>query len=187
MRALFFVCPWIIDLPPAERPAAVAQGIFGGRLSMYDAAARRPMMDWEDIRALAAAGHEIGAHSMSHRRLVGLSPADMQREIGGSCQRLAEILGRRPSWFAWPFGDIMSIDANALSVVGRHVQFCRSGVRGLNLPGQHRLVVFADHIDLESSASWQKLTILGGLDGRYRAARSRLFTLARATDQPQFP
>lgn len=180
VKGLFFVCPGLIDLAPAERPAAVARGIFDGRVAPESPQASAPLMEWDDIRALSEAGHEIGAHSMTHRRLAGLDPQQLAGEVGGSCDRLTDRLGRPPTWFAWPFGDIGSVDADALSAIGRHVPFCRSGVRGINRPGQNRLTIFADHIDLAASPAWRALTMAGGLDGRYRTARARLSELAAA-------
>jgi hypothetical protein len=70
-----------------------------------------------------------------------------------------------------------------LAIAAKRYRVCRSGVRGLNLPGQNRVALLADHIDLGSSFAWQRLTLEGGLDGRYRAARKRLATMARAADQ----
>jgi peptidoglycan/xylan/chitin deacetylase (PgdA/CDA1 family) len=178
VKALFFVCPALVDLPAAERPSAVAQGIFGGRKQSDHPDVTRPLMDWADIRALHLAGHEIGAHSLTHRRLAGLEEAALRMEVNGSCDRFGEVLGRAPDWFAWPFGDIESVDGPALEAIAQRVRFCRSGVRGLNRPGQHRLMVFADHIDLSASAAWQNLVMAGGLDWRYGAARTELARLA---------
>jgi len=178
VKALFFVCPGLIDLPPDRRPNAVAGGIFRGRVAPESRDATTPLMGWDDLRALAAAGHEIGAHSMTHRRLVGLDPVQLREEVDGSCRRLTDALGKPPDWFAWPFGDIGSVDVDALSAIAQRVPLCRSGVRGVNRPGQNRLAIFADHIDLTAPVPWQALTIAGGLDSRYRRARARLAELA---------
>lgn len=182
VRALFFVCPGLVDLPLARRPEAVAQGIFDGRVASDSVIARRPLMEWDDIRALSAAGHEIGAHSLMHRRLAGLQKPILHREVTGSCDRLAEVLGRACTWFAWPFGDIDSLDQQALSAIARQVPFCRSGIRGLNRPGQNRLTIFSDHVDLSAPVPWQKLVLAGGLDVRYAGVRERLNRMAAAVD-----
>lgn len=180
ISGLFFVCPGLVDLPSDEWPAAIARGIFDGRVGASDRRAQRPLMTWEDIRVLAAAGHEIGAHSMTHRRLAGLDRAAVEAEVAGSCERLRQVLGHAPRWFAWPFGDIASVDAPALGTIAQNAHFCRSGVRGINQPGQSRLTIFAEHVDLDTSELWQRLVVAGGLDGRYRAARATLAALAEA-------
>ncbi len=185
VKALFFVCPGLIDLPPRERPAEVARGIFRARIAENAPAAQRPLMSWDDIGELAAAGHEIGAHSQTHRCLAALDPAALEHEVTGACERLTTVLGRHPAWFAWPFGDVDSIDEAGLATIARRVRFCRSGVRGLNRSGQHRLAIFAEHVDLSASALWQELAVRGGLDTRYREARRRILQLAEAADQVQ--
>jgi peptidoglycan/xylan/chitin deacetylase (PgdA/CDA1 family) len=57
----------------------------------------------EDLRALAAAGHEIGGHTVNHPDLVNVAPDEARREI---CQDRANLigLGFQPTSFAYPFG-----------------------------------------------------------------------------------
>ncbi len=62
------------------------------------------LLDWEEIRALEAAGVAIGGHSVSHAVLPNLSPADARREIAGCREAIAEHLGRPPRHFAYPNG-----------------------------------------------------------------------------------
>lgn len=178
VSALFFICPGLVDALPADRPGLVARGVFDGRMPANAPSAQRPLMGWDDIEALAKAGHELGAHSMTHRRLAGLAQASLEDEVAGSCERLSQRLGGPSIWFAWPFGDIGSIDERSLALIGNYVKLCRSGIRGLNRTGQNRLSIFADHVDLTASAAWQKLAIAGAFDHRYRAARRRLARLA---------
>lgn len=180
VKALFFVCPGLIDLPPEERSAAVARNIFEGRLAPTDLAAGQRLMVWEELAELRDAGHEIGAHTLMHRRLVGLTGNDLEQGIIQSGERIKERLGADVDWFAYPFGDIAAIDARALAIVCRHYRFCRSGVRGANFAGGDPLAVFADHLDFERPLAWLQLAIEGGLDGRYADARTRLNAMAAA-------
>jgi peptidoglycan/xylan/chitin deacetylase (PgdA/CDA1 family) len=58
---------------------------------------------WAQLHALAAQGHEIAGHTLTHRDLAALSPAEQMREICGD--RTALIAhGFRPADFAYPFG-----------------------------------------------------------------------------------
>ncbi|MBX6320829.1 MAG: polysaccharide deacetylase family protein [Rhodospirillaceae bacterium] len=64
----------------------------------------RPMLSWDDLRAVADAGIECGAHSHTHPQL-DLLPADQAfAEIKGSKQALEDGLGREVSSFAYPHG-----------------------------------------------------------------------------------
>ena len=57
----------------------------------------------DDVRALAAAGHEIANHSWSHPDFTTLSRAGQQTEIR-RCQQQLEKLGLTPRWFRPPYG-----------------------------------------------------------------------------------
>ncbi|NBM17198.1 polysaccharide deacetylase family protein [Streptomyces sp. GC420] len=62
------------------------------------------MLDWEQVRELAATGTEIGGHSHTHPQLDQLAPADLSSEVGRCREIVAEQLGREPASFAYPFG-----------------------------------------------------------------------------------
>jgi peptidoglycan/xylan/chitin deacetylase (PgdA/CDA1 family) len=83
------------------------------------------MMRAEDVRALAASGMEVGAHTVSHPILNSISDEQGHYEIESSRQRLAEITGRPVHLFAYPNGKPGS-DYDL-----RHVQIVRElGFRG---------------------------------------------------------
>jgi peptidoglycan/xylan/chitin deacetylase (PgdA/CDA1 family) len=87
-------------LPGGEREAKVAEieAIAAATLP------RDLMMRDQDVRALRAAGMEIGAHTETHPILTRLATADARREIDQSRERLAAILGEPVSLFAYPNG-----------------------------------------------------------------------------------
>ena len=62
------------------------------------------LLGWEELRALDAAGVEIGGHSVNHAVLPNLPRADARREIAGCREQIAERLGRPPRHFAYPNG-----------------------------------------------------------------------------------
>jgi peptidoglycan/xylan/chitin deacetylase (PgdA/CDA1 family) len=53
---------------------------------------------------MARAGVEFGAHTISHRSLPGLDAAELEREIGGSRDLVAERLGTTVDAFCYPRG-----------------------------------------------------------------------------------
>jgi peptidoglycan/xylan/chitin deacetylase (PgdA/CDA1 family) len=59
---------------------------------------------WSQLHEIAAAGVEIGDHTWSHPLLPRCSPAQLEREIGGSKAILEERLGRPVRSFAYPHG-----------------------------------------------------------------------------------
>jgi peptidoglycan/xylan/chitin deacetylase (PgdA/CDA1 family) len=56
------------------------------------------------IRRLAAAGMDIGAHTRTHRDLTTLAPSVADQEIAGSRADLSRVLGHPVYFFAYPFG-----------------------------------------------------------------------------------
>lgn len=58
----------------------------------------------DELRELAAAGWELGGHTVTHRDLAALDYDGCVREIEGSCRALEEILGAPVETFAYPFG-----------------------------------------------------------------------------------
>lgn len=176
VRGLFFVCPQLVDLSDADQRQEVARRIL--RSTGGPAADQPRLMSWEDLGALAEAGHTVGAHGASHRRLAGLAGGELSREIDDAGKSLAARLGSAPDWYAYAFGDIGSIDPPALGAIARRYRYCRSGIRGLNVPGTPRHALRADSIDLAAPPDYVKLIVDGGLDLLYGGRRRRLDAMA---------
>lgn len=175
VKALFFVCPGLMAEPKgAAQQGAVAQGIFQGRVAADTLTHDQQLMTMDELRSLQAAGHAIGAHGMRHRRLSDLTGAALDDEITPSGCQLTDTLGGPIDWYAYAFGDIDSISADALGVIAKAHQFCRSGVRGVNGAGTNPLAVRAESLDLAAPLSYAKFILEGGLDARYADARARL-------------
>jgi peptidoglycan/xylan/chitin deacetylase (PgdA/CDA1 family) len=95
-----------------------------------------PMLDWDGVRALAAAGVEIGSHAMSHGILARMDHADAAHEIRASKARLDAELGRPVVGFAFPNGrrgDHLPVHGVALREAG-YVYACTAET-GINRPG----------------------------------------------------
>ncbi len=62
------------------------------------------MLDWGQVRELAAAGAEIGGHSHTHPQLDQLPDAELRRELRRCRDIIADETGTRPASFAYPYG-----------------------------------------------------------------------------------
>jgi len=60
------------------------------------------MLSWEKVRALRAAGHIIGAHTLSHPNLAHVSQGEARSEIVGCKSRLEEEIGESVDHFSYP-------------------------------------------------------------------------------------
>ena len=60
-------------------------------------------MNWDDVRALAAAGMEIGGHSETHAHLAVLDDAALVREVSGDKVNIEREIGKPVIVFAYPY------------------------------------------------------------------------------------
>jgi len=82
----------------------IVTGKLGGMNDWDGDDAPWPLMDAGAVRDWSRRGLEFGAHSRSHRTLVGLDEPTLREEIAGSGDDLARLTGREPLAFAYPFG-----------------------------------------------------------------------------------
>jgi peptidoglycan/xylan/chitin deacetylase (PgdA/CDA1 family) len=87
-------------LSPQERDTAVRQIAESSRASLP----RGQMMHSAQVRALRDGGMQVGAHTLTHPILAGLSRDQARAEILGSKQVLEELLSEPVLSFAYPNG-----------------------------------------------------------------------------------
>ena len=76
--------------------------------------APRKFMTIDMIKELSNMGSLIGAHTMSHERLVGLSEVQLKSELL-ECKRYIEDVTEKPcDFFAWTYGKFSDIDEKAI-------------------------------------------------------------------------
>ena len=101
-------------------------------------------LQWDEVREMAAAGIEFGAHTRTHPILSQVtSPEELADEIAGSKRRIESQLDRPVDHFCYPNGSNEDFGADAVEAV-RAAGF-RTAVtteKGLNYPGaqEFRLV-----------------------------------------------
>ena len=97
--------------------------------------AERPLT-WDQVRELVAAGFEIGAHTVTHPILSGLSPDAQAEEIRGSAERIEQETGVRPVFFAIPNGSSRDYDEDTVRILpSLGFESCCTTERGSNAPG----------------------------------------------------
>jgi peptidoglycan/xylan/chitin deacetylase (PgdA/CDA1 family) len=79
-------------------------GLHGTYYIITQSLGRPGYMTLDEVKDLAARGHQIGAHSRTHPHLPNLSLAQQQDEIAGSRQDL-KSWGIDASAFAFPYGE----------------------------------------------------------------------------------
>jgi len=94
---------------------------------------QRPLMEPEQVRELAAAGFEIGAHTRTHPHLTDLDEAALENEVAGNRDDVTALCGVPPATFAYPYGDY---DERVIEAV-RRAGF--TGACTVELPGRRML------------------------------------------------
>jgi peptidoglycan/xylan/chitin deacetylase (PgdA/CDA1 family) len=62
--------------------------------------------DAEDLKAVAAAGHEVGCHTFSHERTCSLDSASLMDDVERNAAYVQDVLGDYAlSSFAYPYGE----------------------------------------------------------------------------------
>lgn len=113
------------------RPILAAYGYTATVFMVTGRIGRSGYLTAAQLRRLAAAGWEIGAHTITHPHLPDLDSQAAYREIEGSRTALARILGRPVESFAYPYGDLDSRIKAIVQEAGFKMAF---GTR-LGLPG----------------------------------------------------
>ncbi len=83
----------------------LAQHGYVGTFFVISSRIDRPgFLTSDNLRALVAAGDEIGDHTFDHASLSSIKPDQVPREIDAGASRIAQVTGRWPESLAYPYG-----------------------------------------------------------------------------------
>ena len=99
MRSVFEVA-----LPILRRHRAPAHLFLGTLAVEATAAGAYAMLTWDQVARLADSGVAIESHTHSHRDLRPLADAEIDAECAKADALIEHHVGRRPRYFAYPFG-----------------------------------------------------------------------------------
>jgi peptidoglycan/xylan/chitin deacetylase (PgdA/CDA1 family) len=125
-----------------------------------------PNLTWDEVRQIAALGHEIGSHTVTHADLGAVSLEDARRELAESHRTLQGRLGRPVRWFAFPFGGREHCPAARLPLVREAgYEGCVSAYGGFFRPGEDGFLLPREAVpDFKSSLLHLELFLSGCLD-----------------------
>jgi len=95
----------------------VVAGRMGGA-NDWDSGPQLDVMTADQVRAVAAAGHEVGSHTMTHARLAGADPGTLAEEVDGSRRVLQDALQAPVASFCYPYGAYDTAAADAVQAAG---------------------------------------------------------------------
>jgi peptidoglycan/xylan/chitin deacetylase (PgdA/CDA1 family) len=78
-------------------------------------------LTWDGVRALAAAGMEIGSHTVTHARLAEVSSDRVESELRDSRQQLESQLGTQIEALAYPYNSLRWRTVRTAAAVGYRI------------------------------------------------------------------
>ena len=173
-RGVFFVVPAFAQCSLEE-----ALGFYRRKINPNSKPGDEAGEDWKpmnpgQIAQLAARGHVIGSHTFSHVRLVGLSAAELEHEIGDSARLIHSWTGKPADVFAWTFG-WDAVNAEAWKVIRRYHRFCFSPCPGaLDARRDSPLLLWRREIEVKYSPAEFRFLYSGLVDAWWSSRRGRL-------------
>jgi peptidoglycan/xylan/chitin deacetylase (PgdA/CDA1 family) len=131
--------PWLVREQIPCTYFVTLQSILEGRPFDHDLKRGLNLMpnSLDEIRAMADAGIEIGAHTYSHADLAKLTDAAaLHKELVAARDELCLAIDRRVRYFAFPFGLHANLSCQAFTLAGEcgYEGVC-SAYGGYNFPG----------------------------------------------------
>lgn len=144
----------------------------------------RLFLSWDDIKAMAAAGHEISCHSYHHKRLgKALSPAELDEEIDAARDLLEQKLDFPVDSFAWVGGEEYSFSKGAFDKIrGNGFKLLFSGNCYPVRASQSPFFIERNHVDSGYSLNEVRLSVGGLYDLFYAGKRRRVSRLLTGAD-----
>lgn len=166
IKGIFFIPPDFVDC--ADRKAQIK--FIRDRLLLPEHSITDAMkpLTWEQLSEMKSRGHYIEAHTMSHARVSQLSWEETEKEILKSKEKLEKMLQQDVTMFAFPFGDLISVDKKAMGIARDNFELVFSAIRGRNTS-----VVSEKALRREGMLAWYhtgyvRFILEGGLDIKYR-------------------
>lgn len=171
IKAIFFIVPNFAKIKDKNVSFSFLQNNI--KYKLYN---KRPdislsNMKWDDIKYLHQKGHVIGAHSLNHLNLTKIeNQKKLEEEILSDRDAISIKIGSNKIInFAYPFGDIKSINSDVFKIISKHFVNIFSGVRGNNLNNQNKNFIFRrDAIEADFSIDLIKMFLSGFLDFYYK-------------------
>ncbi len=136
-RGVFFIVPEFSECSPRQ-----ALDFYRSNINPNSRPGDEAWEDWKpmspaQVADLAARGHAIGNHTLTHPRLSRLDAQRLEHEIGDSARKLTAWTGKPVEAFAWTFG-WDAIDRDAWRVICRYHKFCFAPCPGAVEPQRDR-------------------------------------------------
>jgi peptidoglycan/xylan/chitin deacetylase (PgdA/CDA1 family) len=127
------VAGWLGSYGGQDSPFDISRGLFSGEvgtprlLRLYDR--YKIKTSWfipghsietfpEQMREVAQAGHEIGAHGYSHENPISMTPRQEEDVLERSVELVQKLAGKKPRGFVAPWWEMSPVTAELLLKYG---------------------------------------------------------------------
>lgn len=124
-----------------------------------------------DVKELARAGVDFQLHGTDHHRLTKFDRAALEERFRRGCGWFEEVLGRRPSVLAYPYG---SFDATVRQTAARYFEYATSVSQGCWGGEESRYAL--NRLEIQT---WMTPAFLARLLSAPRRQRGRMLCQAR--------
>jgi peptidoglycan/xylan/chitin deacetylase (PgdA/CDA1 family) len=115
-RTLASVLAVVRSSTPAERDRKIESLVAALRAGPPEDGAWDKLR-WDEVREMARAGIDFGAHTLDHPILKHVSAEEARRQIRGSRERIEQELGTRVTTFAYPNGRAVDFDESTKRIL----------------------------------------------------------------------
>jgi peptidoglycan/xylan/chitin deacetylase (PgdA/CDA1 family) len=148
---------WLKSCAEHERRAAVTELCerFPEAAEVGNRALGRAL-SWSAIRDAAAAGIELGSHTVSHPCLSRLEPHDLEHELTASKARLEEHVGAPVVALAYPFGGRSAFDDGVIAAARRSgYRVATTYIPGINsVSAAERFMLRRQHVERDTTRAY---------------------------------
>jgi peptidoglycan/xylan/chitin deacetylase (PgdA/CDA1 family) len=184
-RGVFFVVPSFAECSGEEARRFYYSRVNPGGTANYATAGDWKPMNPGQIAELAARGHTIGNHTLSHARLRGLSREELESEIGNSARKIGSWTGKPVEAFAWTFG-WNEVDPDAWEVIRRYHRFCFAPCSGIvDSRIDTPLLIWRREVEVRYSSKEVRFQFSGIGDLAWEMRRRRLRSVLRKSSTGQ--
>jgi len=177
LKALFFLPEGFIGLSRNEAYDFVLKNFFPTRKHLMGPKYRYHALSWKDVDWLLMQGHVVGAHTKQHQMLSTLTAQQQTEEIIESANRMESLLGIEVSSFAYPFGSVASVNANAIQFAAKRFQYSFSNVRGSISESPSHNFLFRQNLVPGDPLWLVQAMIEGRIDWKYHKERKESMRL----------
>lgn len=181
-RGVFFIVPAFAEQAGTDEALAY----YRAKMNPDSKPGDEEIEDWKpmspvQIEDLANRGHAIGSHTLTHKRLVGLTREALEREIGDSARQISAWTKKPVDAFAWTFGwDV--IDAEAWRTIQKYHRYCFAPCAGAIRRDRERpSLLWRREIETRYTKPQYRFCYSGLVDLWWRNRRARLCDLLRSS------